>query len=135
VYDGRGVKLHESEPWHQASALTPAGWRGDGTDFMLLSAHPRDGGMLDGLGRRVVMFPEGYPHLACDAADVDGCGREEVLAWDFERFVIFKAAGKPLGKIPPRYTGPLHNRSNYKAGLSLPPEVIGRGAGKRARKR
>ena len=135
VYDGRGLKLHESEPWHQASALTPAGWRGDGTDFMLLSAHPRDGGMLDGLGRRVVMFSEGYPHLACDAADIDGCGREEVLAWDFERFVIFKAAGKPLGKIPPRYTGPLHNRSNYKAGLSLPPEVIGRGAGKRARKR
>jgi hypothetical protein len=135
VYDGRGVKLHESEPWHQASALTPVGWRGDGRDFMLLSCHPITGGMLDGWGRRVVMFPEGYPHLACDAADVDGCGREEVLAWDFDRFVIFKAEGRPLGKIPPRYTGELYNRSNYKANVSLPPEVIGRTRAHRRRGR
>ncbi len=131
VYDGRGVKLHESEPWHQASALTPVGWRGDGSDFMLLSTHPQDGGLLDGLGRRVVMFPRGYPHLACDAADIDGCGREEILAWDFERFVIFKAAGEPLGRIPPRHTGELYNRSNYKANVSLPPEVVGRRLGSR----
>jgi len=126
VYDGRGVKLHESEPWHQASALTPVGWRGDGQDFVLLSTHPDVGGMLDGLGRRVVMFPAGFPHMACDAVDVDGDGREEVLSWDFRRFVIFKAEGKPLGKVPPRYSGPLHNRSNYKASIALPPEVIGR---------
>jgi len=125
VFDGAGRKLHESEPWHAASAITPVGWRGDGSDFMLLSAHPTYGGMLDGLGRRVVMFPAGYPHLACDAVDIDGCGREEILAWDFERFVIFKAAGKPLGKIPPRYTGELYNRSNYKANVALPPEVVG----------
>ncbi len=127
VFDGAGKKLHESEPWHNASAITPVGWRGDGTDFLLLSTHPVHGGMLDGLGRRVVMFPAGYPHLACDAADVDGCGREEVLAWDFERFVIFKAGGAPLGEIPPRHTGPLYNRSNYKANVALPPEVIGGG--------
>jgi len=127
VFDGRGVKLHESEPWHAASAIMPVGWRGDGQDFMLLSTHPRYGGMLDGLGRRAVMFPEGYPHLACDACDIDGCGREEVLAWDFDRLVIFKAAGKPLGKPPARYTGELYNRSNYKANVSVPPEIIAGG--------
>ncbi len=134
IFDGRGRKLHESEPWHQASALTPVGWRGDGQDFMLLSTHPHSGGMLDGLGRRVVMFPEGFPHLACDAVDVDGDGREEILAWDFERFVIFKAAGKPLGKIPPRYTGHLSNRSNYHANVALPPEVIGKAAARGPRR-
>jgi rhamnogalacturonan endolyase len=126
VYDGRGGKLHESEPWHLASAIVPVGWRGDGSDLLLLSAHPVYGGMLDGRGRRVVMFPEGFPSLACDAVDVDGCGREEILSWDFDRFVIFKAAGRPPGKIPPRYTGPLYNRSNYKANVALPAEVIGR---------
>jgi len=130
VYDGRGRKLHESEPWHQASALVPVGWRGDGQDFLLLSTHPVHGGLLDGLGRRVVMFPPGYPQLACDAVDLDGDGREEILAWDFERFVIFKAAGKPLGKIPRRYTGPLYNRSNYKANVALPPEIVGLGGDK-----
>ena len=127
VYDGKGSKLHESEPWHQASAIVPVGWRGDGQDFLLLSTHPVHGGLLDGLGRRVVMFPTGFPHLACDAADLDGDGREEILAWDFERFVIFKAAGRPLGEVPPRYTGPLYNRSNYKANVALPPAVAGRG--------
>jgi len=97
---------------------------------MLLSTHPQYGGMLDGLGRRAVMFPEGYPHLACDACDIDGCGREEILTWDFDRLVIFKAAGKPLGKPPARYTGALYNRSNYKANVSVPPEII---AGRRRR--
>jgi len=124
LYDGAGVKLHESEPWPAASALTPVRWRGDGADLLLLSAHPDTGGMLDGMGRRVVMFPYGYPHLACDAVDVDGDGRDEVLAWDFERFVIFKASGPTPASVPPRYTGPLWNRSNYKANVSLPPEMV-----------
>jgi len=126
VYDGRGTKLHESEPWHVASALTPVGWRGDGADLMLLSADPTRGGLLDGLGRRVVVFPPGGPHLACDAADLDGDGREEIIAWDFQRLAIYKAAGEPPGDVPPRYTGPVYNRGNYKAGLALPPEVAGR---------
>ena len=125
VFDGKGVKLHESEPWHAASALTPVRWRGDGTDLLLLSAHPDHGGMLDGLGRRVVTFPHGHPHLACDAVDLDGDGRDEVIAWNFDRLTIFKASGKGPRSVPPRYTGPLWNRSNYKANVSLPPDVIG----------
>ncbi|HET6430420.1 MAG TPA: hypothetical protein VFJ30_18540 [Phycisphaerae bacterium] len=124
VFDGAGVKLHESEPWHAASALTPVRWRGDGTDLLLLSAHPDTGGMLDGVGRRVVTFPYGHPHLACDAVDLDGDGRDEVLAWDFERFTVFKASGHAPHSVPPRYTGPLWNRSNYKANVSLPPEMV-----------
>ena len=126
VYDGRGRKLHESEPWHYASAILPVGWRGDGRDFLLLSTHPTQGGMLDHLGRRVVMFPPGCPTLANDAFDLDGCGREEIIAWDFDRLAVFKAAGKPLGRPGPRYTGPVHNRSNYKANIALPPAVAGK---------
>ena len=39
-------------------------WRGDGQEFLLLSGNPREGGMIDGQLRRVVMFPDdGHPDL------------------------------------------------------------------------
>ena len=48
-----------------SSHLEPVNWRGDGPEFALLSGNVREGGMVDGQLRRVVMFPDdGHPDLA-----------------------------------------------------------------------
>ena len=48
-----------------SSHLEPVNWRGDGQEFALLSGNMREGGMIDGQLRRVVMFPDdGHPDLA-----------------------------------------------------------------------
>ena len=47
-----------------SSHLEPVNWRGDGQEFALLSGNVREGGMIDGNLRRVVMFPDdGHPDL------------------------------------------------------------------------
>ena len=48
----------------------PVNWRGDGQEFALLSGNVREGGMIDGQLRRVVMFPDdGHPDLASAVRD------------------------------------------------------------------
>jgi len=55
-------------------------WRGDGQEFILLSGNPREGGMIDGHLRRVVMFPDdGHPDLAANALDLTGDTRDEIV--------------------------------------------------------
>jgi len=57
VYSGRGELLEAFEPMPYASPLTPVNWTCDGQELLYLSAHPTAGGLIDGWGRRVVMFP------------------------------------------------------------------------------
>jgi hypothetical protein len=88
---------------------------------VLLSTHPRQGGLIDGHGRRVVMFPEdGHPVTCSDARDLDGDGIDEVLTWDEEELWIYKA--DVPGREPVNYPrrNPWFNDSNYRAQLSLP---------------
>ena len=54
----------QDEPIHSGSPMLPVNWRGDGQEFILLSGNVREGGMVDGNFRRVVMFPDdGHPDL------------------------------------------------------------------------
>ena len=80
-----GTLLHEFEPVPQASLLQPVNWVPFGgetppADLILLSTHPQQGGLINGKGRRAVLFPDnGHPTLCSDARDLNGDGVDEVL--------------------------------------------------------
>jgi rhamnogalacturonan endolyase len=100
----------------------PINWAGDGTELLLLSTHPDEGGLLDSQGHRAIMFPDdGHPTYCCTALDLTGDWRDEVLTWDTESIWIYRVdAPPPEG---PRYRPirpPLWNESNYMAHVSVP---------------
>ncbi|MBN1642582.1 MAG: hypothetical protein JXA09_15210 [Anaerolineae bacterium] len=117
---GRLLDTFDLVPY--ASALTPVNWTGDGQEYLFVSAHPVEGGLIDGRGRRVVMLPkDGHPHYCCTSLDLTGDGRDELVTWDTNAIWIYRAdAPLPAG---PRYrpVRPPHwNESNYMAQVSLP---------------
>jgi rhamnogalacturonan endolyase len=122
LFDHDGNLLIQEEPIHTASPLLPVNWRGDGQEFAMLSGNDREGGMIDGRLRRVVMFPDdGHPDLAFYVTDVTGDARDEIILWDQERVWIYTQdrpfAGK---KIYAPIRNPLYNESNYLTTVSLP---------------
>ena len=88
----------------------------------MLSGNTREGGMIDGQLRRVVMFPEdGHPDLAYYIADVTGDRRDEVILWDQERVWIYTQDRPFTGKrIYAPVRNPHYNESNYLTMVSLP---------------
>ena len=122
LFDWDGNIVAQDEPIHSGSPLLPVNWRGDGQEFALLSGNVREGGMIDGHLRRVVMYPDdGHPDLAYHVADLTGDARDEVVFWDPERVWIYTQdrpfAGKRIYK-PER--SPDYNESNYRTTVSLP---------------
>ncbi len=122
LFDSDGNILVQDEPIHSGSPLLPVNWRGDGQEFALLSGNVREGGMIDGHLRRVVMFPDdGHPDLASYVADVTGDARDEVILWDQQRVWIYTQDRPFTG---PRIYAPLrspdYNESNYRTTVSLP---------------
>ena len=122
VLDGQGDVLAEFEPMHYACLLQPVNWTQDHTDLVLLSTDPVEGGLMDGYGRRAVMFPDdGHPVLCCDVKDIDGDGIDEVLTWDYRSLWIYKpdpAPAKAATGYPRRNA--LFNDSNYRGQFSWP---------------
>lgn len=117
--------LGQKEMTPGSSHLAAVNWRGDGQEFALLSGNVREGGMLDGHLRRVVMFPDdGHPDLAYHVADVTGDPRDEIILWDQERVWIYTqdrpAIPGPDGRIYAPRRNPTYNDSNYRAIVSLP---------------
>ncbi|MCW5977197.1 MAG: hypothetical protein KIT09_03930 [Bryobacteraceae bacterium] len=122
LFDSDGNLLLQDEPIHSGSPLLPVNWRGDGQEFALLSGNVREGGMIDGHFRRVVMFPDdGHPDLASYVADLTGDARDEVVLWDTKQVWIYTQdrpfAGK---KIYAPVRNPDYNESNYRTTVSLP---------------
>ncbi len=122
LFDADGNILAQEEPIHTGSPMLPVNWRGDGTEFVLLSGNSREGGMIDGLLRRVVMFPEdGHPDLTAAVVNVTGDARDEVILWDQERVWIYTQDRPFTGNLiyaPER--NPHYNESNYRANVSIP---------------
>ena len=70
--------------------MLPVNWRGDGQEFILLSGNMREGGMIDGNLRRVVMFPDdGHPDLCRIVANLTGDARDEIILWNQEQVWIY----------------------------------------------
>jgi len=122
LFDFEGNILAQEEPIHSGSPLLPVNWRGDGQEFALLSGNVREGGMIDGQLRRVVMFPDdGHPDLACYVADLAGDARDEIILWDSERVWIY-TQDRPFTerRIYKPIRNPDYNESNYRTTVSLP---------------
>ena len=122
LFDADGNLAAQEEPIHTGSPLLPVNWRGDGQEFVLLSGNSREGGMIDGKLRRVVMFPDdGHPDLAAYVADLTGDQRDEVVLWDQERVWIYTQDRPFEGtRIYAPVRSPDYNESNYRTTVSLP---------------
>ena len=122
LLDHQGNILLQGEPVHSGSPLLPVNWRGDGQEFILLSANVDEGGLVDGHLRRVVMFPrDGHPDLCATVLDLTGDERDEIVVWDQEQVWIYTQDRPFEGRriYAPR-RNPDYNDSNYRASISLP---------------
>ena len=122
ILDLEGNTLAKVEPLHMGSPLLPVNWTGDGQELIFLNADPREGGLLDGWGRRVAMFPDdGHPVLCGTVLNVTGDERDEIVVWDQSRMWIYTQDRPFTGKriYAPR-RNPDYNESNYRTNVSLP---------------
>jgi rhamnogalacturonan endolyase len=122
LFDWDGAILAQEEPIHTGSPMLPVNWWGDGQEFVLLSGNAKEGGMIDGHLRRVVMFPDdGHPDLAANVLDLTGDKRDEVVLWDQQRVWIYTQDRPFRGKrIYAPIRNPDYNESNYRTNVSLP---------------
>jgi hypothetical protein len=122
LFDHDGNILEQEEPIHSGAPMLPVNWRGDGQEFVLLSGNPKEGGLIDGQLRRVVMFPDdGHPDLAANVIDATGDARDEIVLWDQERVWIYTQDRPFTGKrIYAPVRNPDYNESNYRTNVSLP---------------
>ncbi len=122
LYNSQGDKITDFELIHQGSPILPVNWRGDGTELILLSTNKVDGGMVDGWGRRAVMFPaDGHPDLSCLVHDLTGDARDEIITWDPEWIYIYTQSDAFEGdSIYAPVRPPAYNESNYRPEVSWP---------------
>jgi rhamnogalacturonan endolyase len=122
VFDWDGNILAQDEPIHSGSVMLPVNWRGDGQEFILLSGNSKEGGMIDGQIRRVVVFPEdGHPDLTAYVSNLTGDARDEIILVDQKRIWIYTQDRPFTGaRIYTPLRNPDFNESNYRVGVSLP---------------
>jgi hypothetical protein len=122
LFDADANILAQEELIPGSSHLQPVNWRGDGQEFALLSANVREGGMVDGQLRRVVIFPDdGHPDLAYQVMNLTGDERDEIIVWDADSVWIYTQDRTFTGSrmfAPVR--NPTYNDSNYRSTVSTP---------------
>ncbi len=122
MLNSRGELLYQEEPIHSGCPMLPVNWLGDGQEFILLSGNVREGGLVDGNFRRVVMFPDdGHPDLCAAVMNLTGDPRDEIVLWDQEEVWIY-TQGEPFegDRIYSPQRNPHYNESNYRVGVSWP---------------
>ena len=120
-YDSKGNPLWEMENELNGNILAPVNWKGDGSDLILLNADTARGGLIDGNGRQAVAFPEdGHPVMCCEAVDLCGDARDELVVWDYHSMYIYTQEGGSLENCYQPVKYPLYNASNYRGEYSYP---------------
>ncbi len=121
-YNSRGEIYYDFEPCQHGSMCLPTNWSGKSEEFIMLTPNPEDGGMFDGLGRRVVRFPDdGHPDMCNAVLDLTGDCRDEIVVWDPHELWIYTQDDNPrTGRLYRPRRNPLYNYSNYQASISLP---------------
>jgi hypothetical protein len=122
LLNSRGDLVQQDEPIHSGSPMLPVNWRGDGQEFILLSGNVREGGLIDGNLRRVVMFPDdGHPDLCASVMNLTGDARDEVILWNQEEVWIYTQDNAFEGeRIYSPTRNPHYNESNYRVSVSWP---------------
>ncbi|MCL1793857.1 MAG: hypothetical protein FWG34_08300 [Oscillospiraceae bacterium] len=115
-YDCKGKRLFSFETGANGNIINPVSWGADGKILALYSASAEFGGLYDGCGDRVVEFlADGHPELCCDAADLHGDEREEILCWDEKMMYVYTQEDNPSKlSFGGRKRYEEHNYSNYR---------------------
>lgn len=123
LYDCKGQEIWHQEPSSNGNIIAPVNWMGDGTELILLNGSIRWGGMLDGEGDRVVLFPDdGHPELCAEVIDLTGDARDEIVLWDEKKMYIY-TQDRPCTVQDKEYRPdkyPHYNASNYRGEYSFP---------------
>lgn len=121
LYDADGNQIWELENEMNGNLVTPVNWDGTGVELILTNADPYKGGMLTGEGIRGVVFPDdGHPTLCCEAFDLCGDEREELVCWDYESMYIYTQEDNPCPQSYHPVKFPRYNASNYRGEYSYP---------------
>lgn len=121
LYDDEGNLLWEKENERNGNILAPVNWLGNGVDFFLTNADPEKGGLMDGHGDIAVPFPDdGHPVMCCEAIDLCGDDRDELVVWDYHGLFIYTQSDgeRETTCHPVKY--PFYNASNYRGEFSFP---------------
>jgi hypothetical protein len=102
--------------------MMPLNWTGRSEEFFIHNANVEEGGIYDGWGRKVVVFPDdGHPDMCNASLDLTGDARDEIIVWNPEEIWIYTQSDNPRkGKLYKPQRNPLYNYSNYQATVSLP---------------
>jgi hypothetical protein len=121
-YDSSGDIYHEFEPNQYGSMCLPVNWRGEPGEYFVHSPNIEEGGMYDGWGRRVVVFPDdGHPDMCNAVLDITGDCRDEIVVWNPHEIWVYTQDDNPMsGRLYKPTRNPLYNYSNYQATVSLP---------------
>lgn len=122
-YDSKGNPIWEMENERNGNVLAPVNWKGDGSDLILLNADVARGGLIDGTGRQAVAFPDdGHPTMCCEAIDLCGDARDELVVWDYHSMYIYTQDNGPIENCYEPVKYPIYNASNYRGEYSYPDE-------------
>lgn len=123
LYDADGQPIWEMENEMNGNLITPVNWDGTGVEMILTNADPKKGGLLTGEGIRGVEFPDdGHPTLCCEAMDLFGDEREELVCWDYQSMYIYTQEDNPRPQNYHPVKFPSYNASNYRGEYSYPDE-------------
>lgn len=122
-YDSKGNPVWEMENELNGNILAPVNWKGDGSDLILLNPDPEKGGLIDGTGSQAVAFPDdGHPSMCCEAMDLCGDARDELVVWDYHNMYIYTQNDGFLEHCYEPVKYPIYNASNYRGEYSFPDE-------------
>ncbi len=121
-YDSDGNILYSFEHNQYGSMCLPVNWTGFSEEFFVHNANVDEGGMFDGWGRKVVVFPDdGHPDMCNAVLDITGDCRDEIVVWDPDEIWIYTQNDNPKqGRLYKPFRNPLYNYSNYQATVSTP---------------
>ncbi|MEY8353243.1 hypothetical protein AALB39_07750 [Lachnospiraceae bacterium 54-53] len=121
LYDCYGNPIWEMQNEKNGNILAPVNWSGDGSELILTNGDPEKGGLLNGGGLRAVAFPDdGHPVLCCEAIDLTGDVRDELVVWDYHSMYIYTQEDNPRPQSFQPLKFPPYNASNYRGEYSYP---------------
>jgi hypothetical protein len=122
VMNASGDMMYSYLPLAGINRCQPVNWKGDGEEFLLMSADTISGGLFDLSGQLAVSFPsDGHPLSYYMVQDLTGDARDELLVWGTEQLWIYTQEDNPrMGNTYAPVRIPLYNYSLQQMNVSFP---------------